>query len=129
MDDYSRITEQKKEMLRLLFAEALCQGKLALIDSLFAPDFIDPSTPEQAPGYAGVRDYFSAVRAGFPDIQVIVEDIIVEGERVAVRTTWRGTHLGMYEGVAPTGKAISRTLIQIFRIVNRLIVEEWNAGA
>ncbi len=120
---------EKEALLRQLFVEALSQGKLSLIEKLFAPDFVDHSTPEQEPGYAGVQAYFRAVRAGFPDIQVSLEDMIVQGEKVAVRTTWRGTHLGTYEGVAPTGQPVTRSLIQIFRIVVGLITEEWNAGA
>lgn len=128
MDEDKQKDGQKREMLRLLFAEALNEGKLSLIARLFAPDFIDHSTPTQATGYAGVREYFAAVRAGFPDLRVTLEDMLVEGERVAVRTTWRGTHLGEYEGVAPTGKTVSRSLIQIFHFADDLIAEEWNAG-
>ncbi len=120
---------EKEAQLRQLFVEALSQGRLSLIEKLFAPDFVDHSTPEQELGYAGVQVYFRAVRAGFPDIQVSLEDVIVQGEKVAVRTTWRGTHLGAYEGVAPTGQPVTRTLIQIFRIVDGLITEEWNEGA
>lgn len=116
------------EKMRQLFAEALGQGRLELIDSLFSPDFIDHSTPDQEPGYAGVKAYFSAIRDGFPDIQVSIDDLIVQGEKVALRTTWRGTHLGIYEGVSPTGQSTARTLIQIFRIVDNLITEEWNEG-
>jgi steroid delta-isomerase-like uncharacterized protein len=128
MDEVKRKDEQKRDLLQLLFAEALGQGNFSLLERLFAPDFIDHSTPAQAAGYAGVREYFAAVRAGFPDIQVTLDDIIVEGERVAVRTTWRGTHLGEYEGTVPTGKTVSRSLIQIFHFVDGLIAEEWNAG-
>ncbi|HEY0756509.1 MAG TPA: ester cyclase [Ktedonobacteraceae bacterium] len=115
--------------MRLLFAEALCQGQLALIDSLFSADFIDHSTPEQEPGHAGVKAYFRALRSGFPDLQVSIEDLITQGEKIAVRTYWRGTHLGIYEGIAPDGRVSTRTLIQIFRLANGLIAEEWNAGA
>lgn len=127
--DEADLNELEKEaLLRQLFVEALSRGRISLIEKLFAPDFVDHSTPEQEPGYAGVQAYFRAVCAGFPDIQVSLEDVIVQDEKIAVRTTWRGTHLGLYEGVAPTGKIANRTLIQIFRIVNGLIAEEWNAG-
>ena len=124
----SQTPEQHKAIIRLLYEEALLQGKLELIERLFSPDFIDHSTPEQVPGYAGVRDYFLALRRGFPDLQVILEDVIAEGDKVAVRTGWQGTHLGTYESVPPTGKQATRSLIQIFRFENGLIVEEWNEG-
>ncbi len=120
--------ERNKALLHQLYEEALNQGNLALIDRLFAPDFIDHSTPGQPVGPAGVKDYFREVREGFPDIRVVLDDVIAEGDRVVVRTSWRGTHLGSYEGVAATGQRVARTLIQIFRVVDGLIVEEWNEG-
>jgi steroid delta-isomerase-like uncharacterized protein len=127
MDKYENV-ERNKELLSRLYEEALNRGNLALVDELFAPDFVDHSTPDQPPGPAGVKGYFRAIRSGFPDIQVVLDDVIAEGDRVVVRTTWRGTHLGGYEGVAATGQRVARTLIQIFRVVDGLIVEEWNEG-
>lgn len=123
-----RTPEENKATIRLLYEEALQQGRLELIEKLFSPDFIDHSTPGQIPGHAGVRDYFLALRSGFPDLQVTLEDLIAEDDRVAVRTNWQGTHLGVYEGTPSTGKKTSRSLIQIFRLENGLLVEEWNAG-
>src|ERR1700682_1223137 len=96
--------EENKTIIRRVFAEALNQGKLELVDQLFTADFVDHSTPEQATGPAGVRDFFSSVRSGFPDIHVSIDDIIAEGSKVVVRTTWHGTHLGRYAGNEPTGK-------------------------
>lgn len=127
MDKYEDV-ERNKELLYQLYEEALNRGNLALIDELFAPEFVDHSTPGQPPGPAGVKDYFREIREGFPDIQIVLDDVIAEGDRVVVRTTWRGTHPGGYEGVAATGQRVARTLIQIFRVVDGLIVEEWNEG-
>jgi steroid delta-isomerase-like uncharacterized protein len=128
MDEHAHKVEKHKAIIRRLFEEALRQEKLELIETLFSSDFIDHSTPEQAPGYAGVKEYFLELRRGFPDLQVVLEDIIAESDRVVVRTSWHGTHLGVYEGVAPTGRKVTRTLIQIFRIADGLIAEEWNEG-
>lgn len=128
MDKHENI-ERNKTLLRQLYEEALNRGNLALIDQLFAPDFVDHSTPDQSAGTAGVKDYFRAMRAGFPDIRVVLDDMIAEGDHVVVRTTWSGTHLGSYEGVPATGRRVARTLIQIFRVVDGLILEEWNEGS
>jgi predicted ester cyclase len=120
--------EENKALIRLLFDEALQRGNLALINEMFSADFIDHSTPDQQAGPNGVKDYFSAIRTGFPDIHVTLEDVIAEGDKVVVYTIWRGIHLGIYEGVLPTGRPVVRTLIQIFRIVHGRIAEEWNEG-
>ena len=116
------------ELIIQLYDEVFGRGRLELIEQLFAPTFIDHSTPEQPAGTAGVAAYALAVRTGFPDLEISIDDLVVEGNTIAVRTTWRGTHLGMYEGVAPSGKKAQRTLMQFFRIADGLLAEEWNEG-
>lgn len=129
MDEQTQGVEKNKTLLRLLFKEALHQGNLAIVDQIFSPAFIDHSTPDQPAGPTGVKDYFREIRSGFPDIQIAIEDLIAEGDRVVVRTTWQGTHLGVYDNTPPTGRSVTRTLIQIFCVRDGLIVEEWNEGA
>lgn len=119
---------ENKALMRRVFDEALNAGKLSLLDQLFADDFVDNATPEQIPGPQGVRDYFKAIRTGFPDMHVTIDDLLAEGDKVVVRTTWHGTHLGTYEGIAPTGKIVIRTMIQIFRVAHAKIQEEWSEG-
>lgn len=120
--------EENKTLINLLFEEAFNRGNLVLIDKVFSWHFVDHSTPDQPVGPQGVKDYFMSIHTGFPDMHVVVDALIAEGDQVAVRTTWRGTHLGEYEGVAATGEQVMRTLIQIFRIEDDKIVEEWNEG-
>ena len=114
--------------MRRLFEEGFHSGKLAVVDEIFHPNFVDRSTPEQPPGTEGVKDYISMVRTGFPDISITIEDLVAEEERVVVRTTWRGTHLGEYEGIAPTSKQVTRSMIQIFHVKDGKLLEEWSEG-
>ena len=142
--------EANKALMRRLFEEGFHSGKLAVVDEIFHPNFVDRSTPEQPPGTEGVKDYISMVRTGFPDISITIEDLFAEeesasihpcndasassfaqqgcNERVVVRTTWRGTHLGEYEGIAPTGKQVTRSMIQIFHVKDGKLLEEWSEG-
>lgn len=120
--------DQNKALIRLVFEEALNQGNLAVVDQVFAPNFVDHSTPYQLPGPKGVKDYFTKVRAGFPNLHVTIDDLIAEEDKVVVRTTWWGTQQGNYEGIAPTGKQVTRSMIQIFRLEDGRILEEWNEG-
>lgn len=120
--------EANKAIIRQLIEEVINQGNLALIDDLFDATFVDHSAPEQPPGQAGARNYIAAVRTGFPDLHVSIEDLIAEGDKVVVRTIWRGTHQGAYEGMAPTDKRAARTMMQIFRVANGKLAEEWNEG-
>jgi predicted ester cyclase len=128
MDEGSRLMVENRALVERLFEEAIHQGNLAVVDEMFSVGFVDHSTPDQVTGPVGVEDYFVAVRTGFPDIRVSIDDLIVEGDKVVVRSTWRGTHTGNYAGSAPTGKKVVRTLMQIFRIVDGKFAEEWNEG-
>lgn len=119
---------ENRAIIRRLVEEVLNQGKLDVIDELFVPDFVDRSTEDQTPGSEGVRQYIAGVRAAFPDLLVRIDDLIAEGDKVVIRTTWQGTHQGIYEGRAPTDKPARRTMIQIFRLANGKLAEEWNEG-
>jgi steroid delta-isomerase-like uncharacterized protein len=121
-------TTANKAIIHRVFEQGFNQGKLEVVDELFSTRFVDHSTPEQVAGAEGVKAYFATVREGFPDMQVSIEDIVAEGEKVVVRTTWRGTHLRTYDDVPASGRQVARTMIQIFHIVNGKIEEEWNEG-
>lgn len=120
--------QENKVLIHRVFEEGFNSGNLAVVDEIFAPNFVDLSTPDQVPGVAGVKEYITMVRIGFPDIHVTIEDLIAEADKVVVRTIWRGTHLGEYGGVLPTGKRVTRTMIQIFRVVDGKLAEEWTEG-
>jgi predicted ester cyclase len=120
--------KENKSLIQRVYAEGFNQGILSVVDETFSPNFLDRSTPEQTPGTDGVKDYITSVRRGFPDLSVTIEDVIATEDQVVVRTTWHGTHLGEYEGVAPTGREITRTMIQIFRVAAGKLHEEWSEG-
>lgn len=81
--------------------------------------------PEPIHGPEGTKqlhvDFFSA----FPDFRTVVEDLVAEGDRVAVRYTAYATHLHSFRGVPPTGKPLSITGMSILRVADGKIVEEW----
>ena len=67
------------------------------------------------------------VRSAFPDMQATIEDMIAEGDKVAVRYTGTGTHKGELMGIPATGKQIAVTGIEIIRIAGGKMVERWEA--
>jgi len=62
--------------------------------------------------------------AGLPDVEVVSEDVIAEGDKAVVRWTGRGTHQGVLLGIPPTGKQVTWTGMTIYRIADGKIVEE-----
>jgi len=122
----STFADNKALILRLI-DEVLSKGNLAAADQLLDANFVLhlPGSPEPIRGVEGLKRVAENFHAGFPDRRVIVEDVISEGDKLAVRVTQKGTHKGVFQGIAPTGRQVSVTGIAIFRIVNGRIAEEW----
>jgi predicted ester cyclase len=77
-----------------------------------------------------LKEHIIAFEAAFPHYELVAEDLVAEGDRVAVRTTFKGTHTGEFMGVAPTGKDVSIPIMLIYRIEGGKIAEHWmNADA
>jgi predicted ester cyclase len=106
--------------------EILNQGKLELIDELYAPDFVERTPqPVLAPTREGFKQFVTALRTAFPDIRYTVEDTIEAGDKLVTRVTASGTMRGEFAGMPPTGKHATWTEIHIARVVNEHIVEHW----
>src|SRR5437899_12851450 len=80
-------------------------------------------TPIQ--GIEAFRQFTSAFFTAFPDLQTTIEDLMAEGDKVAVRQTWRGTHTGNFQGTPPTGKRVTFTSIEVYRVAGDKLAEEW----
>jgi steroid delta-isomerase-like uncharacterized protein len=78
------------------------------------------------PGVLGLREHYTALLKGFPDLRIEIEDIIAEGEKVAHRFTFYGTHRGEFLGVAATGKSVSASGMQINLFSGGKCIEVWS---
>ena len=87
--------EENKAMLRRI-AEAFNRRDLTFVDEVFSPDFVlhDPAGPGWPRGLEGARKMFTSAVVTAPDLQITIEDIFAEGDKVAVRWTFRGTLRG-----------------------------------
>jgi steroid delta-isomerase-like uncharacterized protein len=102
-------------------------GNIDLLDDLLAPEYVNHTlaTPDLASGPEGVKEDVSMFRSGVPDLRVVIEDMIAEGDRVATRYALEGTHRGDLFGVAPTGRALSIKSMTVERLSGGKIVEHW----
>ena len=109
------------------WAKLWSTGDLGAADSVFAPDLHDhrPSPAHDIEGIDGEQQFITRVRCAFPDLQVEIEDMMVEGDRIAARVMHRGTHRGDFLGIAPTGRPVTYEGTVIFRIVDGRIAERW----
>src|SRR5207247_7687968 len=78
-------------------------------------------------GYPAYKQFISMYFTAFPDAQLTIEDMIAEGDTVAVRQTFHGTPKGDLMGIAPTGKQATTTGMSIFRVANGQAVEQWSS--
>ena len=102
-------------------------GDVAAYDQILASDWVDhPLAPGQGPGPAGFKPIVVGFRAAFPDLTLVNEDVLVAGDRVTVRSTFRGTQRGPLFGIPPTGKPVEAMAIDIHRIANGRIAETWH---
>ena len=102
---------------------------LAELDKTMAPNFVDWDGPDPVNGKEAIRRAVPVLLKAVPDAFFTVEQLIGEGDLVAVRLRGQGTHTGVVPGHAPTGKRISWTENEIFRIANGQIVESWGEGS
>ena len=120
---------ENKALIRRWFDEVWNQGREDLIDELRAPDTVatglaEGGTPAQ--GSAPFKAFFSNLRATLPDLHVTLEEMLAEGDKVAVRFSIEGTHYGDAMGVPPTGQRVRFGGISIARIAGGKIAEAWN---
>lgn len=120
--------EENREIQRRMNDEVWGEGNLDLIDEFVADDYVEHNTasPEDIRGPDGYRANVEMVRAAFPDMEVIAEDLVAEGDRVAYRYTIIGTHQGALMGIEPTGKEVEIAGMGIARIEDGTLVESWS---
>jgi predicted ester cyclase len=109
-------------VVRRFYEEAIHQKKLDAVDALVAPDFVHNGEKR---GAAGQRQAVATLLQAFPDVQVTLDLVIADGDRVGANCIWTGTHQGAFMGVAPTGRRVSFTATVILRVEAGTIAQAW----
>ncbi|QGZ66025.1 ester cyclase [Paraburkholderia acidisoli] len=114
------------EAVRTLY-RAFSEKNPALVDAVLAADWDDiPLAPGQQPGPAGIKPIIESFGKAFPDVQIVIHDIVQAVEKVAVRAEITGTHEGELFGIAPTGKKVSFRLHEFHKVQNGRIATTWH---
>jgi steroid delta-isomerase-like uncharacterized protein len=119
-----RRVAQEKEMaqdiasiVRRFAEEVITNGNIESTDKYFWDDVIEQvPLPGQGPGIEGLKDILRAMRVGFPDIVFSILEQIAEGDKVASRFEWTGTHKGEFLGIPATGRPVKVWGIVIDRL-------------
>lgn len=115
-----------KQIVRRFSDDVWGRGDMAAADELLAEDLVEHNPlPNQGAGREGHKQVVSLFRSAFPDLKVSTEDLVEDGDRVALRWKAEGTHRGELMGIAATGKRVTMTGIEILRVAGGKIVERW----
>ncbi|HEU5091254.1 MAG TPA: ester cyclase [Nitrospira sp.] len=124
------MSEGNKQLIRRWFEEVWNKGRAESIDELFAENGIahglsdDPAKPITGP--RDFRPFHTLFREAFPNMMIVVEDVVAEGDKVAARCSVRAKHEGDFMGREATQAPVEFTGMTIVRIDNGKIVEAWN---
>jgi predicted ester cyclase len=122
------LTEQNKALI-LQFYKAFDDRKIEQAFELLAPNFVAhlAGVPEPL-DEDGFRQFGMSFYSAFSQGQHIFDEVVVSGDRVVTCGTFTATHLGAFQGLPPTGKQISLSIMHIDRVENSKIVEHWGQG-
>ena len=115
-------TDDNKAIVIRFISGVWNAGNLALADELVHPDYVVAGVGQ---GPEAVKRNVTAFRAAFPDLAWTIEDVVAEGDRVAARLTLRGTHRGVFRGIAPTGRRVEMQEMAFWRLVDNRLHTGW----
>ena len=122
----SSLQEQNKALAKRAFEELLSKGQFELAEQFYAKDFLNHGIHRDIT-FNEDQDFLRGWHQAFPDLSIVPEKLIADGDLVAVYWIARGTNTGAGNGLPATGKKVELSGITIWRIVKGKIKEEWSA--
>jgi steroid delta-isomerase-like uncharacterized protein len=118
------MTQDNAAVVRRFADEVITGGAIERAGEFAWEDVVEQvPLPGQGPGLEGLKDILRAMRAGFPDLVFAIQEQISEGDKVASRFEWKGTHRGAFLGMPATGKPVRVWGVVIDRLVEGRIKE------
>jgi predicted ester cyclase len=115
---------ENTEVFRRVIEEGFGRGNLDALDDCLPATFAEHQYG-LPPTLAGFKQVIASLRRGIPDLKHTIDEMIVSDDKVWVRMTARGTHLGPFMGFAPTGKSFEIAVLDVCRFENGKVVEHW----
>jgi predicted ester cyclase len=122
--------EENEALVRRYFEEAWVKRKLAAVDELMVPNYVEHQIPDgRLTSRHSLKQLLAMYYKAFPDMKSVLHDIFAQGDRVMYRWSVNATHLGDWLGIPPTGNHMRATGITIYRIAGGKAVEGWSSVA
>jgi steroid delta-isomerase-like uncharacterized protein len=121
-------TQENKALVRRFLRDVMATQNLDVADAVLSPDYTIHMVglPQPVRGLINWKGLVSTYFAAFPDLDVVLDEEIAEGDRVAIRYGWTGTHRGAFMGIPATGKHVRVAGTVFFQIVDDKIAVEWH---
>ena len=114
--------EDNKVTVRRFYDEVINQKHLAVLEELQGDHYVSHDLPSDP---VELKRFIGGFHSAFPDGQIIIEQIIAEGDTVAARLTFHGTQTGQFQDIPPTGKTVTVPALDMYRLSEGKIVEHW----
>jgi steroid delta-isomerase-like uncharacterized protein len=111
-----------KVTVRRFYDEVINQKHLAVLEELHGDHYVSHDLPSDP---AELKRFIDGFHSAFPDGQITVEQMIAEGDTVALRATFHGTQTGQFQNIPPTGKTVTVPAQDMYRLSEGKIVEHW----
>jgi predicted ester cyclase len=116
--------QDNKAIIRRGF-EAMNIKDLSVFEEILAPGYVNHDMPAPAPGPDGFKQVIGAFFSGFPDMRITLEAQLGDGDLVANRGTFTGTHQGEFMGIPATGKQVTVKFMDMWRVEDGQAAENW----
>ena len=122
--------EQNKATVRRFYKEAFGKGNLDILDEVTTDDFIahapsEPGHDAETQDTERLKQEIARNRSAFPDLEFTIEDMVAEGNKIALRWSATGTHEGKLMDLPPTGKQVRLSGMNFLHFRDGKIAEDW----
>ena len=119
-------TETSNEQLfKILIEEGFSKGDVTVFDKHTSQDFVEHQYGFSPPGVEGVKNAIKSLHSAFTDFSMVIEDMVINDNKVWGRMTARGTQTGQFGPMLPTGKTFEITVIDIMHFNDGKLIEHW----
>ena len=122
--------DRHKVLVRKIVEEMFNRGNLDVASEIFAADFVDRGhvqVADKKDGPEGFAQFVMSIRSALPDLVAAIQNMVAEGDYVAMWNTATATHRGELFGMPPSGRQINMRDFHFFRFFDGKIVEHWNS--
>mgnify|MGYP001544927392 CR=1 FL=1 len=119
-------TEKNKATYQRFIQEVFNKGRLELLPEILSPTYVLHDAPAgMAQGPDAIKQTVTMFRAAFPDLEITLEELVAEGNKVCARSMMRGTHKGTLFGKPASGKKVEVPGLTMVTVIEGRVIESW----